>query len=137
MKVSCIERNKGELILPLIYLAITTVISGGLYVMHLIHRVPTSKCQFKSITGYPCPTCGSTRCVQSLLEFDVISAFLFNPLVFIFGVFFVGWMLYGFYVLIQRKRIKLTFTDREGTYVRWGIAILFVLNWIYLIWAGI
>ena len=38
-------------------------------------------CWFRRISTIPCPSCGSTRGVLSLLEGDVLGAFLKNPLV--------------------------------------------------------
>ncbi len=40
-------------------------------------------CGFKALTGLPCPGCGMTRALSSLLVGDVSSAFYFHPLVFV------------------------------------------------------
>jgi hypothetical protein len=37
-------------------------------------------CPFRTITGFTCPGCGSTRGLHRLLHGDVVSAFEFNPL---------------------------------------------------------
>jgi hypothetical protein len=37
-------------------------------------------CPFRTITGFTCPGCGSTRGLHRLLHGDVIAAFEFNPL---------------------------------------------------------
>ena len=37
-------------------------------------------CLFKSLTGIPCPACGATRSILSLLHADILNALLINPL---------------------------------------------------------
>lgn len=37
-------------------------------------------CVFKTVTGLPCPSCGSTRSVLSLLNGNIIDAVKLNPL---------------------------------------------------------
>jgi len=37
-------------------------------------------CPFRSLTGFSCPGCGSTRGLHRLLHGDVVSAFEFNPI---------------------------------------------------------
>jgi len=40
-------------------------------------------CIFKWLTGIPCPACGATRSVMSLLHADFLNALLINPLGFL------------------------------------------------------
>lgn len=37
-------------------------------------------CLFRSVTGWCCPGCGSTRALHALLHGHVVTAFFFNPL---------------------------------------------------------
>ena len=56
------------------------VVAGGLYVLlHplLLVHLP---CLFKSLTGVPCPGCGTVRSLQLLLHGDVMGSVLTNPL---------------------------------------------------------
>lgn len=43
-------------------------------------------CPLKLITGFPCPSCGMTRAGFSVLKLDFISAFNYNPLIFILPI---------------------------------------------------
>jgi hypothetical protein len=36
-------------------------------------------CLFHKITGFPCPACGSTRSVASILHGDMLQAWHYNP----------------------------------------------------------
>ncbi len=40
-------------------------------------------CPFRMVTGWQCPLCGGTRLGRSLLEGDVVTAFVDNPLVLV------------------------------------------------------
>lgn len=52
-------------------------------------------CPFRLLTGWDCPLCGGTRMGRSLLELDVVGAFLYNPVVLVglvvLGVLGVLW----------------------------------------------
>lgn len=132
-----LERKKGELNLPLVYLLVAGGAGLFVFVLHLLGRLPQYPCVFKVVTGYPCPTCGTTRSALSLFRYDIVSAFFYNPLFFLGGIVFGVWVVYGFYMLFSRKKVKVEFTKNEGRFLKWGILVLFILNWIYLIAAGI
>ncbi len=40
-------------------------------------------CPFRTLTGWDCPFCGGTRLGSALLHGDPVSAFWFNPVVFV------------------------------------------------------
>jgi len=127
-------RKKGELNLPLIYVPVAGCVF--VFVYFLYNRLPPMPCVFKTITGYPCPTCGSTRLVVHLLRLDIISAFRSNPLVFLAGLVFLAWVGYGFYMAVSGRKIQVSLTNREGLVLRLGLAAAVVLNWLYLLLSG-
>lgn len=108
-----------------------------IYALYLLKRLPQIPCVFKTVTGYPCPTCGSTRAVLDFFHLDIVSAFRWNPLVVLGGIVFIAWVLYGFYMLFSGKKVQVTLTKNESRFLRWGVVILFILNWIYLIASGV
>jgi hypothetical protein len=137
VKLRSLERKKGELNLPLIYLMVVGACGVFLYALYFFNRLPQFPCVFKAVTGHPCPTCGSTRAVLNLLTFNISTAFRCNPLVFLGSTAFIAWVLYGFYMFFSGKKIKVTLSKNESFFLRLGLAIVFILNWIYLIAAGI
>jgi len=137
VKLRNIERKKGELNLPLIYLMVVGACGMFLYALYFFNRLPQIPCVFKAVTGHPCPTCGSTRAVLNLLKLNIPVAFQCNPLVFLGGIAFIAWILYGFYMFFSGKKIHVTLSKNESLFLRLGLAILFILNWVYLIAAGI
>ena len=78
------------------------------------------QCPLITMTGFPCPSCGSTRAFAALAELEILSAFSYNPLIIasLFALPFLG--------LCKRVPAKM---KRHG----WTIfAMLVVLNWLYL-----
>ena len=60
--------------------AAVVVVAGGIYVL-LLPLLPLHlPCLFKSLTGVPCPGCGTVRSLQLLLRGDVVGSVQTNPL---------------------------------------------------------
>jgi len=88
-------------------------------------------CLFKRFTGYPCPTCGTTRGIISLLHGQYINAWLYNPLVFSIGIIVVIDLVIKF---IFAKRFKISLVKKEKK-IAWLFAFLiFLANWAYVIY---
>lgn len=51
------------------------------------------QCSIHLLTGFSCITCGSTRLVEALLEFNILQAFRWNPFIFI-SLLFLPFVLY-------------------------------------------
>ena len=49
-------------------------------------------CIFHAITKLECPGCGVTRMILSLVKFDFVSAFHYNPFLFITGPFLIAYL---------------------------------------------
>ncbi|BBB32808.1 hypothetical protein TTHT_1291 [Thermotomaculum hydrothermale] len=137
MKLKLEEYKKGDINIPLIYFIVFFTAAIGGYIFVKLGLMPPMQCQFKHFTGYPCPTCGTTRLVLSLYNFDLISAFKFNPFMFISGVLFGLWSLTGFLPVFFKKKLSIDITKKEKKIILIIVFILFIANWIYLILNGI
>ena len=93
-------------------------------------------CLFKCVTHIPCPSCGSTRSVISIIHGDFLQALYINP----FGIIVAGIMLvtpiWILFDIIIRKKTLYDFYIRIETLLRKpGIAIplilLVLINWIW------
>lgn len=93
-------------------------------------------CPLKSLTGVPCPTCGTGRAALALAQFHFLEAFQAFPLATLAWVVLIGGgllagglALLGYGLPALPRRIPLLWR------------LLFVagvlVNWIYLIWTGV
>jgi hypothetical protein len=99
-------------------------------------------CLFKRVTGIPCPSCGSTRSVLSLLKGDISGALFWNP----FGLILLAvmilspiWILYD--LVRQKATLFKVYTNSEQFLKRKWVAISAILivlvNWIWNIYKGL
>lgn len=98
-----------------------------------VEHVP-SLCVFRTVTGLPCPTCGTTRATFAFARGDVLAGVLYNPFVVTavtIGLIFcvVQWM-FG-------KRIEIAMSPRSNRFGWALVAVLFLTNWAYLIARGV
>lgn len=97
--------------------------------------LPTLRCPFLAVTGYPCLTCGATRCAIAFLHGNIGTAWLWNPLALVGLVGVALFDLYAALVLAMRgPRLRVVdWTPTEKNAVRGTVAVLIVVNWIYLL----
>jgi len=121
------------------YLAIIFILISGYFFLYNFSNLIEGDtfCIFKSITGFPCPACGSTRATLLLLHSQFWNSILINPfglLTNILVIFSIFWMIID---IIKNKETFLPFLKRD-----WNINIkIFVLvvvlaNWIWNIVKG-
>jgi len=92
-------------------------------------------CIFRSITGIPCPTCGTTRAATAFLNGEILAAFAANPLAAAMGLLFVAGAPIATLWAIARWPVPLLPTPLP-MWVRIGAVALIASNWIYVITAG-
>jgi hypothetical protein len=124
----------GEFNHELVWLVVSaaTTVGGAIWLgLHF----PTPRCPFLAVTGYPCLTCGATRCAISLFHGNFFGAWLWNPLALVALCGLALFDVYAAIVLITRApRLRIVdWTRAEKNAVRIAIIALIVLNWIYLL----
>ncbi len=92
-------------------------------------------CVFRSVTGIPCPTCGTTRAATAFLDGNFLAAFAANPLAAAVGLLFVAGAPIAALWAIARWPVPLLPTPLP-MWVRIGAVALIATNWIYVITAG-
>ena len=91
---------------------------------------PVVLCLIKRCTGIPCPTCGFTRGLLSLLHGNITQAWLYNPLLFSVLILFFTAAAVRF-LLARSLRVYLTNTERK---IAWILSfVLLFVNWAYVI----
>jgi hypothetical protein len=89
-------------------------------------------CVFRSLTGIPCPTCGTTRAAAAFLDGHLITAFAANPLAAAAGLLFVVGAPLATLWAVSGWPVPVLPTPLPG-WVRIGAVILLVVNWLYVI----
>jgi len=103
----------------------------------LSHSLPP--CPFRTLTGVPCPTCGTTRAVLALSHGHVGEAFLHNPMVTV-GLFFTGLAAVLWAVAHAGGKSlpkALASLDRHWPWwLRVGVTLALVANWAWVVARG-
>lgn len=136
------QRNKLYLLLALACLAGY----GYIFVMQQDLAGQVSQlgpvCLFKRLTHFPCPSCGATRAVLSLLQGQVGEALYWNPLgllLFAILVFCPLWLSYDW--IQKQDSLFRCYQKMECLLQRRAIAIpagaLVIGNWVWNIYKGL
>ncbi len=87
----------------------------------LVNIIPL--CFWKINYGFYCPSCGSTRCVISLINFDFSSAFSYNTFLFILIMYlFLLDLLYIINTIFNKSYLKIF-------YPKWYYVIIYFSLW--------
>ena len=101
-----------------------------------LDRIPLSLCVFKGLTGFPCPTCGSTRALGRLFALDFAGALAMNPFTTLVAVLVAGWAVADLVLLPRRRVLDLEVPKPLGFALRVCALVLFLANWVYLVATG-
>ena len=132
-----LERQAGEPPLGAIFGAVGLT-GAALAALWLRLGLPLPVCYFHQWTGLPCPSCGSTRLVESLLAGDLLGAARWNPLVFLALAGVALWAaLSTARLLLGRPAWRVELRSGERVALRFLAGAALVAGWAYLIWNGV
>lgn len=85
-------------------------------------------CTFKLMFNIPCPGCGMTRSLSSILHFELVKAWSYHP----FGIIVIGIMLLFVFNLVAPTRVAGAMRNLfdwhyeffEGCFVAFGVAFV-------------
>lgn len=91
-------------------------------------------CPFKSLTGFPCATCGGTRCLLALAQGKWGEALYWHPVVFLLGLG-LPWAALWDGVRALQNRPYPSLPSAAGW--RWGAVALLAGTWALQVLRGI
>lgn len=99
-------------------------------------------CLIKQITNIPCPSCGSTRSIISIIKGDYIGSLYINPMGIIIGIIMLLSPIWIIIDLTMRMNTLYVFYQKIEAYIqRQKVAIALILiavvNWIWNISKGL
>lgn len=116
--------------------------SGFIYLFYSIHKTPNETfrvCIIKNVTGYPCPSCGTTRAVSLLLKGKIAESAVLNPfgiLIAIIMTVFPLWVLTD--IVLKKDSFYKAYKNAESVIRKpWLASVLILLvlfNWIWNIY---
>jgi hypothetical protein len=93
-------------------------------------------CIFKSLTGYPCPTCGLTRAAVTLARFDVLGALGRYPLPTLAWMFLIGGGLLAAGLTLA-GRTPPRIPSKLPSWAKVSLVAALLMNWAYSIATGV
>ncbi len=116
---------------------------GSIYFSGTLHSEGGPEgCIIKNVLNIPCPSCGSTRAVFSILDGDFVGSLLLNPIGILLTILLLVTPLFLFYdSLFKKTTIASVYIRTESFLKRKYIAIPFLLllvaNWVWNIHKGL
>ncbi len=101
------------------YLLILAVIAIYAFILH-INKI---NCPIKYILGFPCPFCGTTRALISLIQGNIKTAFYYHPL-FILAIPFL------ILIITSNEKYFLKMNKKTRAYILYFISILYIATYI-------
>ena len=119
--------------------------SGYVYLLYNLYYSKSNQfsvCMIKNVSGFPCPSCGTTRAVQLFFKGNFIDSMLMNPFGIIVGsamLFLPFWIVFD---LLSKKQTFYTFYYKMESVLKQKkiaipLLILVIMNWIWNINKGL
>ena len=129
MRFRSATKDERQLALLWLAAAVSAIVLRPLWLAASPHL---GSCVFRSLTGIPCPSCGTTRAATAFLQGDLMTAFINNPLAALAGLLFVvGAPIAVIWTTAQWPVPSLS--NPLPLWVRIGAVFLIAANWLYLI----
>lgn len=97
---------------------------------------PVTVCLIKKVSGYPCPSCGTTRALSEFTKTNFITGILINPLAIFTALLLISVPVLLIYDFLFKKEILFksyksieAFLQKKQVYPI--LILLLVLNWIW------
>jgi hypothetical protein len=109
---------------------------------HLEKTEGVGVCIIKHATNIPCPSCGSTRSVLSLMEGDLVDALMINPLGIVIALILIIAPLWLVLDLFTKRNSLFEYYQKgekllKSPFIAAPLIILVFANWVWNIMKGL
>ncbi|MFM8432280.1 MAG: DUF2752 domain-containing protein [Bacteroidota bacterium] len=131
-----------------LYITLAIVsIAGIIWLLRNLHNTDSGNagllaCPTKHLIGIPCPACGTTRAMESMLHGNILDSLMLNPLgllAFLFLSIIPGWIFFdsvtGSVSFFRSYRKAEAFVRRPVLAI--PLIALLLINWIWNVSKGI
>lgn len=116
-------------------------LTGYIWIYYIITKTHTDNpsvevCIIKHTLNIPCPSCGSSRSVISLLNGNFTEAALINPLGYLIAIIMVSTPLWIAYDLSTKRKTLFEFYQKTESFLKkplyaTPLILLVIINWIW------
>jgi hypothetical protein len=125
------KRAIGQLDFGLLYGGIALLALSAARFFPILPFFPS--CPLHELTGFPCPTCGSSRSIVQLAQGNFLASLTLNPLTALCVTAAILYFCYSFVVaLFFFPKLDIQLAENEKDVVRFGLIFLVLINWFYL-----
>lgn len=136
MQLTVEQRDSGQIPLgALAMLPLFVMPIGGWLVEN--GWVDFGTCAMKATLGIPCLTCGATRATMRLLHGDLAGAMSFQPMMIVVYALLALWGLVSLGMFAANRRARLKLSPLEDRIFKGALIVIPLVNWAYLIIAGV
>jgi len=116
-------------------IAVTLGAAGAaLYAVFVsVAAIPPFACPWRTLLGFECPMCGTTRALQAIGRGEVCGALAQNPLAILLAVAAVVVAINELAGVIFRRRLSLSLSRREGRALLAAFLAAIAANWAYVL----
>jgi hypothetical protein len=125
----------GALPLGAILAGLAALAAAAVALLHL-DALPFTVCFFKTATGWPCATCGSTRALARLFHADMAGAWGMNPLAATGMAALLPWGAADLALMPRGRALRVELGPAAARAARVALVAAVVVNWAYLVAAG-
>lgn len=112
-------------------------VSGFLYLVYALFGpsdAPIHVCIFKNITGYPCPSCGTTRSLIALFHGNFAEAIYNNPMGYVMALVILTVPLWVLRDVLTQKADFFIFYGKIEAFFTQRIPMLLGIGLIFALW---
>jgi hypothetical protein len=118
---------------PSIAVTLGAIFASLYAVLVSLRVVPPLRCPWRTLLGFECPMCGTTRALEAIGSGDLCGALAQNPLAILLAVAAVAVAINELAGAILRRRLSLALSVREGRVLLAAFLAALAANWAWVL----